>query len=173
MAPLVEQQYDGQLPEMKRKNLLTNPPLLLQNFSEQDISDFIDAGIIERYGLGDPIMKQGELGTTACLIVSGLVSVWKEDNMIVTLGPGEFIGEMFLFKQSYRIANVIAEENTIILRFHRKTVLDYFRKKPERLFKIFTMNIINIQQRKIEAMDKKIIGLQQSLKQEKTDKGRQ
>ncbi len=150
---------------VKREILVENPPVLLQNFNREDITSFLDVGVIERYSLGDPIMKEGEIGNSACLIVSGLVSVWKYNNMIVTLDAGEFIGEMFLFNQSRRIANVLAEEQTLILRFHRKAVLDYFRTKPERLFKIFIMNIINIQQQKIEAMDKKIITLQEKLKQ--------
>jgi len=159
------QQNESQSFAARRDILVENPPVLLQNFSREDITGFLEVGVIERYSLGDPIMKEGETGNSACLIVSGLVSVWKYNNMIVTLGVGEFIGEMFLFSQSRRIANVIAEESTIILRFHRKAVLDYFRKKPERLFKIFIMNIINIQQQKIEAMDNKIITLQEKLKQ--------
>lgn len=154
----------------KQERLLQDPPLLLQNFNREEILDFLSVGVLEKYSLGDPIMKEGEPGNSACLIVSGLVSIWKYQNLIVTLSEGEFIGEMFLFSQSKRIANVIAEENTHILRFHRKTVLDHFRMKPERLFKIFIMNIISIQQSKIEAMDNKIITLQQKLKKVNTHK---
>lgn len=155
----------------KRDALLRQPPLLLHNFPRNDINDFLDVGVIERYNLGDYIMTEGEIGTSACLIVSGLVSVWKEDNLIVTLRGGEFIGEMFLFSHSRRIANVLAEDDTTILRFHRNAMLEYFRKKPERLFKIFTMNIINIQQQKIEAMDNKIITLQKKLEEVEKKQG--
>lgn len=168
---MLQPQHGKQILASKRNALLSKPPLLLHNFPREDISDFLDAGVIEHYNLGDFIMKEGEVGTSACLIVSGLVSIWKRGNLIVTLRGGEFIGEMFLFSHSRRIANVLAEDDTTILRFYRNAMLEFFRKKPERLFKIFTMNIINIQQQKIEAMDNKIITLQQKLKDVKSKQG--
>jgi len=156
---------NGQMRIESEEWILQDPPVLLQNFSEEDIRDFLAVGDVEKFTLGDLIMREGESGNSACLLTKGLVSIWKNNIHITNLERGSFIGEMFIFNPSKRIANVVAEEDTVVLRFTRKRTLDFFRKKPERLFKIFIINIVNLQQKKIAAMDEKISQLQQKLLQ--------
>ncbi len=157
------EEKNGQFRVESEEWILKNPPLLLQNFSEADIRDFLSIGEVERYTLGDMIMREGEPGDSSCLITRGLVSIWKDDIHITNLERGAFLGEMFIFNPSKRISNVVAEEDSVLLRFHRQESLEFFRRKPERLFKIFIINIVNLQQKKIAAMDEKITQLQRKL----------
>lgn len=156
---------NGQIRTEHEEWILRDPPILLHNFSEQEIREFLEVGDVEKLSLGDLVMQEGEIGDSACLVAKGLVSIWKNNIHITNLDRGAFIGEMFLFNPTKRIANVIAEEDTVVLRYSRRNTLDFFRKKPERLFKIFIINIVNLQQQKIATMDEKIIQLQQKLLQ--------
>jgi len=95
--------------------------------------------------------------------VQGNASVWKDDLHLATIGVGDILGETFLFNKMGRTASVSATDEVIALKFRRSEVLDFFRKKPERLFKLFTINIVEIQQRRISSMNAKMIQLQKRL----------
>ena len=146
-----------------KKVLFDNPPKLLHHFDDKSLREFLDIGEVQRFRIGDKIMEEGELATSACLIARGIISIWKEDIHITNLGVGDFIGEAFMFGKSRRIANVFAEEDVVLMRFSRKAVLEFFQAHPERLFKIFVMNIIAIQQQKISRMDQKIVQIQKQI----------
>jgi len=81
----------------------------------------------------------------------------------VTLAGGDFIGETFLFSKNNRMARVVATKECVLLRFERYEVLNYFRRKPEKLFNIFTKNIIEIQQRKISNMNVQLLKLKKRM----------
>jgi len=145
-------------------NILLQAPLLFRNFSSEDLRDFLKIGQPLIYKKEDLIIDEATRETDpAFLIISGVVSVWKDEIHLATLSNGDFIGETFLFSKGGRTASVSAMEDTFLLEFKRAVVLDYFRSKPERLFKLFIMNIIEIQQRKISSMNMKLIQLQRRL----------
>ncbi|MBT5277714.1 MAG: cyclic nucleotide-binding domain-containing protein [Ilumatobacter sp.] len=45
---------------------------------------------------GSEFIKQGTVGREAFIIVSGNASVWKDDKLVASVGPGSVIGEMAL-----------------------------------------------------------------------------
>lgn len=144
--------------------ILLQSPLLFRNFSAEDLRDFLKIGQPLLYEKEDLIIDEVSSEVdTAFLIISGKVSVWKDEIHLASLSDGDFIGETFLFSKGGRTASVSAIENTMMLKFYRSEVLDYFRRKPERLFKLFIMNIVEIQQRKISGMNAKLIQLQRRL----------
>ncbi len=143
---------------------LKEVPLLLRNFPPDDLRQFLESGKMEHYQRHDQILTvESSPATSAYLIVEGKVSIFKDDIHLATLEPGDFLGETFLFTKGSRTANVMAETDTTLVRFDRQETLDYFRRMPERLFKIFIMNIIEIQQRKMVAMNQKLITMQKRL----------
>lgn len=144
--------------------VLVNAPLLFRNFPPEDLRDFLKLGHPETHRKGDLIIDETSTEIdTAFLIVSGKVSVWKDEIHLTILSGGDFLGETFLFNKGERTASVTAHEDTILMKFYRSEVLEYFRSKPERLFKLFIMNIVEIQQRKISGMNIKLIQLQKRL----------
>jgi len=51
----------------------------------------------------------------------------------------------------------------VLIRFSKESVIDFFRTRPERVFKIFIMNLLEIQQRRIKSMNSKVARLQRKL----------
>lgn len=69
---------------------------------------------------GEVIVKEGDQGAGVFLISSGKVEVVRGDNQVLnTLGPGDFFGEMALFEGFPRSATVRATEDTECLAMTR------------------------------------------------------
>ena len=145
------------------RQFLKKPPQLLKNFHYEDLMEFLKVGEVEKYNADDVIIKEGELINSAYLVATGKVSIWKNNIQLTTLKKGSFLGEAFLFSKNYRMAKVVSEGASRLLHFQRYDTLDFFRKKPEKMFNIFTRNIIDIQQSKIKKSNDQIIQLKKQL----------
>lgn len=149
------------------RRFLKEPPVLLRNFHYEDIMEFLNLGIEERFMKEDVIINETEYVNSAYLIAEGKVAIWKDNIQLASLSEGSFLGETFLFSKNYRMAKVISEKECTLLRFKRQEVLNYFRRKPEKLFNIFTRNIIEIQQKKISNMNVQLLQLKKRLLNDK------
>jgi len=149
------------------RRFLKEPPVLLRNFHYEDIMEFLNLGVEERFMKEDVIINETEYVNSAYLIAEGKVSIWKDNIQLASLSEGSFLGETFLFSKNNRMAKVISEKECTLLRFKRQEVLNYFRRKPEKLFNIFTRNIIEIQQKKISNMNVQLLQLKKRLLNDK------
>lgn len=149
------------------RQFLKEPPLLLKNFHYEDIMEFLNLGVEERFLQDDVVINQAEYVNSAYLIAEGKVSIWKDNIQLAILEEGNFLGETFLFSKNNRMAKVISEGESKLLRFKRYEALNFFRKKPEKLFNIFTRNIIEIQQHKISNMNVQLLQLKKRLLSDK------
>ncbi len=148
----------------KVQQVLHDVPSQFRRFTPEDLRGFFITGQLEEYQAGDEIISEGDDEIqSAWLIADGDLSVWKEDVEIAPLGTGDFIGEEFLFTRGSRIATIKANSNVVMIRFEKNTVIDFFRTRPERVFKIFIMNLLEVQQRRIRAMNSKVARLQRKL----------
>ncbi len=145
------------------KKFLKEPPLLLKNFHYEDVLEFLQLGIEEKFQADDIILNESEYVNSAYLVAEGKVAIWKDNIQLATLSEGNFLGEAFLFSKNSRMAKVTAEGECVLLRYERYEALNFFRKKPEKLFNIFTKNIIEIQQRKISNMNIQLLNLKKRL----------
>ncbi|MEX0646545.1 MAG: cyclic nucleotide-binding domain-containing protein [Balneolaceae bacterium] len=145
------------------RNLLKEPPHLLRNFHYEDVLSFLELGNIQRFMSGDTVVNEMEHVNSAFLIAEGKVAIWKEGIELAILDKGSFIGETFLFSKQSRMAKVTSETDCVLLSFERYEVLNYFRRRPEKLFNIFTKNIIEIQQKKISNMNNQLFNLKKRL----------
>ena len=145
------------------RQFLKEPPLLLRNFHYEDIMEFLNLGVEERFVQDDVIINESEYVNSAYLISKGEVSIWKDNIQLATLSKGSFLGETFLFSKNNRMAKVVSEGESQLLKFERYEALNFFRKKPEKLFNIFTRNIIEIQQQKISNMNVQLLQLKKRL----------
>lgn len=146
------------------RKILDDVPLLLRRFSSSEIRNFLSIGHIEHYSRGDIIVKETEKSNkTAYLTADGKLTIWYKNIHLADIQIGDFIGEPFLYGKSDRSATVIAEQPSVVIRFERQETLEFFRQQPERLFKVFIMNIMEVQHNKIVSMNKKMIKLQQHL----------
>ena len=145
------------------RQFLKEPPLLLRNFHYEDIMEFLNLGMEERFVQDDVIINEEEIDNSAYLISKGKVSIWKDNIQLATLNKGNFLGETFLFSKNNRMAKVVSEGDSQLLKFERYEALNFFRKKPEKLFNIFTRNIIEIQQQNISKMNVQLLQLKKRL----------
>lgn len=158
-----EKENTGELMSDHIKKFLKEPPLLLKNFHYEDVLEFLQLGIEERFHADDIILNESEYVNSAYLVADGKVSIWKDNIQLAILSDGNFLGEAFLFSKNNRMAKVTASDDCVLLRYERYDALNFFRKKPEKLFNIFTKNIIEIQQRKISNMNVQLLNLKKRL----------
>jgi len=162
-----EKKLGSDIMQQHLRELLKDPPHLLKNFHYEDVLAFLELGEQHRFVKGDVIISEDEYVNSAYLIADGKVSIWKENIQLATLGKREFLGETFLFSKNNRMAKVACDEDCIMLKYERYMALNYFRKRPEKLFNIFTKNIIEIQQNKISSMNFQLYTLKKRILDDK------
>jgi CRP/FNR family transcriptional regulator, cyclic AMP receptor protein len=64
------------------------------------------------YAEGTAVVKQGEKGIAFYLLLDGQCEVKRNARRLATLGPGQFFGEMALFDNAPRSADVFATKPT-------------------------------------------------------------
>jgi CRP-like cAMP-binding protein len=64
---------------------------------------------------GASVVKEGDQGVAFYLVLEGRVDVRRKSRKLASLGPGQFFGEMALFADQPRSADVIAAESTKVL----------------------------------------------------------
>jgi len=106
----------------KYGEFLHRVPLLssLDRYERMVIADSLEA---KEYKDGDMILKQGEVGQTFYLIISGKVRVTQRvvehEGEVGLLGPGDYFGEIALLTDSPRKANCIAVGDVKCVYMHR------------------------------------------------------
>ncbi len=96
--------------------------------------------LVVKYGAGDYICKEGDVGYDMYIIKSGKFEVLKEmggtELKVATLGPMDFFGEMALFGDSKRSAAVRAVNDSEVIVVTKKMLMTQFAKVPDWLVKI-------------------------------------
>lgn len=85
---------------------------LFSGLSPKELSSIADGGKEVSFETGKVILKEGESGLGFLLVLKGRVEVRKRDRVIATMGPGGFFGEMTVFDDRPRSADVVALEPT-------------------------------------------------------------
>ena len=131
---------------------------LLAGFARQDRRDLLARGIPFEVGLLETFMQEGDRDLNLYLILSGHVSTWREGVRLGALGAGEVLNETKLFLPRPNRHSARAEaEGTLLLRLPRVELLGFFRDRPERLMKVFVLNLVAIQAFKLEDCEESII----------------
>lgn len=153
--------------------LVTNGMIrLLHGFSNDECREFLSLGIIKEYGHNDVIVAENEEDINIYLIVEGEASLWRKNVPILEFQKGEVLNEVKIYSPRSNNFSVIAEQQTVIMKFSRNDILLYFSFKPERLFKIFTLNVISILLKNIENYEDQLISFYyQSVQLMKDTKG--
>ena len=63
---------------------------------------------------GRTVIRQGDLGQEFAMIVSGEAEVRKDGDLIATIGPGTYFGEVALLDAVTRNASVIAKTDLVL-----------------------------------------------------------
>ena len=91
--------------------MLENVPIF-STLSGRQLRGIAHDAVERTYPEGATVVKQGEKGVGFYLLLQGRVDVRRKGRKLATLGPGHFFGEMALFDDERRSADVVATEPT-------------------------------------------------------------
>ncbi|MGA8543569.1 MAG: cyclic nucleotide-binding domain-containing protein [Thermoplasmata archaeon] len=80
---------------------------------------------------GTTVVKRGEKGIGFYVILDGRVQVKKGSTNIARLGPGDFFGEMALYDDRPRSADVVTTEPTTVVVLSRWEFWGFATDRPE------------------------------------------
>jgi CRP/FNR family transcriptional regulator, cyclic AMP receptor protein len=80
---------------------------------------------------GQTVVKRGEKGLGFYVILDGRVQVKKGSTNIAKLGPGDFFGEMALYNDHPRSADVVTLEPTTVVVLSRWEFWGFATDRPE------------------------------------------
>ncbi|HXJ76753.1 MAG TPA: cyclic nucleotide-binding domain-containing protein [Candidatus Dormibacteraeota bacterium] len=108
---------------------------ILADLSEAQLERFVTFMEIEPVRQWTEIVKQGQLGDAMYLVLEGELRVRMmiggKETILVTLGTGEFFGEISLFDQGPRSADVVANSDTVLLKISAQKFNHLLTEAPE------------------------------------------
>ncbi len=89
---------------------------------------------VVHHAAGDVLFKQGDLGSEVYLVVSGHVQISQEidgaEQVLATLDPGQFFGEMALFEGAVRSASATVHGHARLICFTKEEFLERAHEEP-------------------------------------------
>jgi CRP/FNR family transcriptional regulator, cyclic AMP receptor protein len=98
----------------RRAELLANCPLF-RGIDQTGLSELAKVATPVDFPAGHVIARQGEIGTGFFVVITGLVRVVRDGQVVARLGAGEFFGELSVLDRMPRNASVIADAATTCL----------------------------------------------------------
>ncbi len=83
---------------------------IFSGLSPKQLASLARDGKERTYAAGAVVVKEGDEGLGFYLILDGRVEVRRKSRKLASLGPGQFFGEMALFTNQVRSADVVASE---------------------------------------------------------------
>jgi CRP/FNR family transcriptional regulator, cyclic AMP receptor protein len=102
------------LTQDRRSELLAGCPLF-KGIDPDGLAELARLATSVDFPPGHVIAREGEIGTGFFVVVSGLVRVVRDGEVVARLGAGEFFGELSVLDRMPRNATVSAEDATSCL----------------------------------------------------------
>ena len=114
----------------KTLDLLESNPLLAKHFNTAELSVFAQYLHLERIGPATALIQEGDEAQELMVLLEGQVRVVSEGKTLATLGAGSFFGEGVFCPERKRIADVICDEDCLILRFGQEAWCQLLSTNP-------------------------------------------
>ena len=106
---------------------------LFKRLSETEITMILDMPkSYATYSQGETIIEEGKMEESFYILMSGEVTIWRNDKLIATVAPPQFVGEVGFILGTPRIATVTAASDTVvamkITAFHFKSLNSHIRE---------------------------------------------
>lgn len=132
---------------------------ILGGMSDEQLQRFAEFMEVEKAPQWSVIVKQGDPGDTMYLILQGelrvRINVMGKETILATLGAGDFFGDISLFDQGPRSADVVANSDSILLKISAAAFEELSKKAPE-LATPFLRNIGRTMSARIRADNKRL-----------------
>ena len=107
---------------------------ILANMSDAQLAHLAEFMELEGVPQWTVVVRQGEPGDAMYLVMSGELRartmVGETETILTTLGPGDFFGEMALFDEGPRSADVVANMDSTLLRLSSAAFQRLTRQAP-------------------------------------------
>jgi protein phosphatase len=110
---------------------------MFAGFEYKELAKLLE--VIEMRGVRpyDTIIRESELGEDMYIVLSGRADVYKQEQHINELGPGDFFGELSLIDDIPRSATVIARDTMTLLVIRRKRMFGLLEKNDAMAARIY------------------------------------
>lgn len=112
--------------------MLENVPIF-STLSDRQLRGLAKDAAERNYAVGATVVSQGEKGIGFYLLLEGRVEVRRKGRRLAVLGPGHFFGEMALFDNEPRSADVVALEPTRCLVLSKWEFWGFAMSQPRML----------------------------------------
>lgn len=133
---------------------------LFADLTEDQIAAFVSLVEPVEAQTGHSIVRVHELGNSMYLILDGAVEVTRNtsgrETALATLETGDFFGEMCLFDEAPRSANVVATRHCILLKV-TKQAFDSMVETHPALAALFLRSMLRTVAGRLRTMDKKYV----------------
>jgi len=148
-APLVAGIKPGMLRRVK----------VFSEMNDHQLGRFVQFMEVQQVRQWTEVVKQGSLGDAMYLVLEGELRVrlmiGNKETTLVTLPAGEFFGEISLFDHGPRSADVVANQNGVLLKISASAFRELVTRAPE-LATPFLLAICRTLTARIRADDKRI-----------------
>lgn len=143
----------------------------LKPLNDAEIRKIAGAARMEIYGENEVIFRQGDKGDTCYFIKEGNVDILLQDergkeNIVTTLGTGNFFGEMSLLTGEDRRATAVAKKDAQLIVLDSTGFFEVFENNPdlmERLSELVAMRSLTLEEaRKKAASETELLEEQKS-----------
>ena len=117
------------------KHLRYSP--LFSSCSSKDLERIAKAGDRVIFAKGFMMIKQGDSGREAFIILSGKATVKRSGKKVAAIGTGSVVGELSLLDHGPRTATVICDTECEVLVINRGSFLRVIDKVPALRHKLF------------------------------------
>jgi CRP-like cAMP-binding protein len=108
---------------------------ILAGMSDQQLERFAQFMEVEKVPQWSVIVKQGDCGDTMYLILQGelrvRINVAGKETILATLAVGEFFGDISLFDQGPRSADVVANTDAILVKVTSESIEQLAKEAPD------------------------------------------
>lgn len=121
---------------------------LLNNFTSTGLQILASIALEKNLPRGTPLFVANMMGEGLFVIAEGQIGVtvrgpFGSDVHLMSLGPGESLGEAALLRGGPRMCSAIAESQSLVLEITRRDVANLQRSKPQACLKLM-MGIVDL-----------------------------
>lgn len=146
---------------MEKLSVIASSPLF-EMLSSAELSRLAELARVRRFGAGEVIFEEGDLGDSLFLITHGQVEVVRrlpggEVRPLTVLSPPEFFGEMGLIDKDHRSATVRASTDSELLQLTAHD-LRTFRQAHNDGFTFVVVNIARSLSARLREANARLVG---------------
>ncbi|MEO8423183.1 MAG: cyclic nucleotide-binding domain-containing protein [Actinomycetota bacterium] len=126
---------------------------LFEDLSHKQLKKVADLAEVARFMAGATLVKQGEIGDSFYVVLTGQAKVIANKKTMNHLLPGDHFGEISLLDGGPRSASVVAETEMTLVIIRQKGFLALLAKDPE-----ITMCLLEGMARTVRRLDRSLAG---------------